>query len=93
MTFEELLKARTAAGERYRNVTKELHDSLIELAALDAVLDNSGAEHPLRTFFDLPQNLGVLAHPTFAPADTVTCWRDEIAARRDELIAALARGE
>jgi hypothetical protein len=42
---------------------------------------------PVRTFFDVPQNLGTLAHPVFAPADTVTCWRDEIKSRRDELLA------
>jgi hypothetical protein len=62
-----------------------LHDSLIELAAVDAVLANRG-EH-LRTFFDLPQNLSTLAHPVFAPADTVTCWRNEIKARTNELLA------
>ena len=89
MDLNELLEKRAAAGARYRNATDALHDSLIELAAIDAVLasDASGhSERPLRTFFDVPQNLGTLAHPIFAPADTVTCWRDEIAARRDELL-------
>jgi hypothetical protein len=85
MKLGDLLKQRTTAGERYRNATDELHDALIELAALDAVLANRG-EH-MRTFFDLPQNLGTLAHPVFAPANTIECWRDEIVARRNELLA------
>ncbi|HEY8007172.1 MAG TPA: hypothetical protein VIE66_10355 [Methylocella sp.] len=89
MKLEDLLEQRTAAGERYRNATDELHVSLIELAALDAVLANRG-EH-IRTFFDLPQNLGTLGHPTYAPADTVTCWRDEIKVRTTELLSEVAQ--
>lgn len=84
MNLDELQQSRIAAGARYKAATDELHDSLIELAALDAVLANRG-EH-LRTFFDAPQNLSTLAHPTFAPADTVACWRDEIKVRTNELL-------
>jgi hypothetical protein len=90
MKIDELLEKRAAAGERYAAATGELHTALIELAALDAVLasDTSGHfERPVRTFFDVPQNLANLAHPKFAPADMTTCWRDQIAARRDELLA------
>ena len=90
MKLDELLETRAAAGERYAAATGELHSALVELAAIDAVLlsDASGHhEHPLPTFFALPQNLGTLAHPLYAPADTVTCWRDEIKSRRDELLA------
>ena len=90
MNLEELLEARSAAGERYRNATDEMHDALVELAAIDAVLASDASGHherPVRTFFDAPQNLGTLAHPVFAPVDTLTCWRDQIKARRDELLA------
>jgi hypothetical protein len=90
MTLDELLKKRFTAGLEYTRATVELHDALIELAAIDAVLASDASGHherPVRTFFDLPQNLGTLAHPLYAPADTVMCWRDEIKARRDELLA------
>jgi hypothetical protein len=89
MKLDELLETRAAAGARYAAATDELHDACVELAALDEVLasDASGcSERPVRTFFNVPQNLGTLAHPVFAPADTVTCWRDQIKARRDELL-------
>jgi hypothetical protein len=96
MTLEELLEAQAAAGQRYAAATNELHDSLIELSALDAVLMSEGSGHDgsidMRTFFDVPQNLGTLAHPKFAPVDTIVCWRDQIKARRDELLAAMEAG-
>jgi hypothetical protein len=90
MKLDEILEKRASAGERYRNATGETHAALVELAALDAVLASDASGHherPVRTFFDVPQNLGTLAHPVFAPANTVECWRDQIAARRDELLA------
>ena len=90
MTIDDILEKRAAAGERYRNATDELHDALVELAAVDAVLASDASGHheqPVRTFFNLPQNLGTLAHPLYSPANTVTCWRDEIKVRRDELLA------
>jgi hypothetical protein len=90
MTLQEILEKRAAAGARYAAATGELHDALIELASIDAVLESDMSGHhelPVRTFFNLPQNLANLQHPIFAPADTVTCWRDEIAARRNGLLA------
>jgi hypothetical protein len=95
MKLEDLLEQRTAAGARYKAATDELAAALIELGALDAALAARSVdpnENPLRTFFDLPQNLGTLAHQTYAPADTVTCWRDEIKARTNELLAQLRPG-
>jgi hypothetical protein len=92
MTLTELNEAHALAGSRYAAAAKELHKALIELAALDAVLESDASGHherPVRTFFNLPQNLGTLAHPKFAPLDGITCWRDEIKARRDELLAAM----
>jgi hypothetical protein len=82
MTLDEIMKKRFTAGLEYTRATVELHDALVELAALDAVLESESSGHhdrPVRTFFNLPQNLGTLAHPLYAPADTVMCWRDEIA--------------
>ena len=93
MKLDGLLEKRAAAGARYAAATDELHDSLVELAAIDAVLESDASGHherPLKTFFNLPQNLGTLAHPVFAPADTVTCWRDEI---RDRTTALLGKFE
>jgi hypothetical protein len=95
MVLDELLEAHAAAGERYRNATDETHAALVELTAIDAVLasDASGYhERPVRTFFDVPQNLGTLAHPKFSPIDPAICWRDEIKERRDELLAAMEAG-
>jgi hypothetical protein len=93
MTLEKILETHAAAGSRYAAAAGELHDALIELSALDAVLMSEGSGHDgridMRTFFDVPQNLGTLAHPKFAPLDGITCWRDEIKARRDELLASL----
>jgi hypothetical protein len=90
MTLDELLEARAAAGARYAAATGELHEALVELASLDLVLMSDGSGHDgrvdMRTFFDLPQNLGTLAHPKFAPLDGITCWRDEIKARRDAIL-------
>jgi hypothetical protein len=89
MKLDELLKTHAAAGARYTAATAELRAALIELAAIDAVLENDSSGHherPVRTFFNVPQNLGTLAHPKFAPADILRDWRDEIKARRDELL-------
>jgi hypothetical protein len=89
MKLDELLKNHAAAGARYAAATAALHESLVELASLDAVLasDTSGHhERPVRTFFDVPQNLGTLAHPKFAPADILRDWRDEIKFRRDAIL-------
>jgi hypothetical protein len=92
MKLDELLETRAVAGERYASATGELHDALIELAAIDSALASSSSGHhelPVRTFFNLPQNLANLQHPIFAPANTVTCWRDEIAVRSNALLAAM----
>lgn len=87
MNLDELNQSRIAAGARYRAATDELHVSLIELAALDGAVANKTGRVDIPGFFNLPQNLGSLAHPEFAPADTVGCWRDQIVARLNELLA------
>jgi len=97
MKFEDLLDSHSAAGKRYTAATIELHDAFVELAALDEVLANGNVGHAdaqnIRSFVNTPQNLGSFQHPKFAPIDPAICWRDQIKSRRDEPIAALARGE
>jgi hypothetical protein len=93
MDIKQLLDARDVAGARYTAAVAELHDSLIEIGGIDEALENRmiDGRNDFRTFFNLPQNLGTLAHPVYAPLDAVTCWRDEIKARRDEILATFNR--
>jgi hypothetical protein len=95
MTLNELLSARDAAGQRYAAAVGQLQAALIELGGIDAALAAGAGGFDggpdVRSFHDLPQNLGTLAHPVFAPADLLTDWNDEIKARRDELIKELSK--
>ena len=75
MDLPTLLSARDTAGARYAKAVAEMHDALIDLGGIDEALENRRV--PLLTFFHLPQNLGTLAHPTFAPANTAVDWREK----------------
>jgi hypothetical protein len=44
MKLDELLETRAVAGERYASATGELHDALIELAAIDSALASSSSD-------------------------------------------------
>jgi hypothetical protein len=91
MTLQEILEKRAVAGARYAAATGELHDSLIELAALDEVLASSRAGFDgapnVRTFVGMIQNLAQFSHPKFAVVDPAICWREEVKARRDAILA------
>jgi hypothetical protein len=89
MKLEELLETHTAAGERYTQAANELHLAFVELASLDEVCGRSGYDGSpnVRTFVGMIQNLGPFMHPLFAPTDPAKCWREEVKARRDELLA------
>jgi hypothetical protein len=89
MTLDDLITNQTKAGERYAAAIAELHAAFIELAAIDATLDNGHSGHPdvVRSFGPLHPNLGLFAHPVFAPDVTVGAWSDEVREKRDALIA------
>ncbi|MGJ0505676.1 MAG: hypothetical protein ACR652_00795 [Methylocystis sp.] len=85
----DLLTAREAAGKVYATAVDRLRESFVELAAIEAALTRefNGREDYALTFATLPQNQGAaLEHPQFAPIDPAVSWRDQIAARRDQLI-------
>ena len=67
-TVSGLITQRATAGSRYANAVAELQASLIDLAALDRVLEAVGGTKPIRTFAvttdELPWHL---VHPEFAP--------------------------
>jgi hypothetical protein len=94
MTLNELLASQTAAGARYRAATEELHDALVDLGGIDAALMNGTCDYArdVRSFHDLPQNLGRLAHPKYAQANLLADWNDEIAARRNAILAKFNKG-
>jgi hypothetical protein len=90
MTLDDLISNQAKAGERYAAAVTEFHAAFVELAAIDAALDNGHSGHPeiVRSFGPLvPINLGLFAHPIFAPDVTVGLWSDEVREKRDALIA------
>jgi hypothetical protein len=90
MTLDELKDQQAKAGERYAAAIAELEAAFVDLAAIDAALDNGHSGHPeiVRSFGPLvPINLGLFAHPIFAPDVTVGLWSDEVREKRDALIA------
>ena len=92
MKTEELITSQAKAGERYAAAVAELHAAFVDLAAIDGALANrnSGHPHQVKTFGPiLPQNLGVLAHPIYAPVDPSIDWKDHVVAARNALIATL----
>lgn len=93
MTVTELLAARATAGTAYATAAAALRSTMIELAAIDAALQNrgiAGDTHRIDSF-----NLGVrkvdpltLTHPVYFPTEEPSeVWTHEIVARRDVLIA------
>ncbi len=72
MTLAELKTARSAAGARYAAAVAELRESLVDLAALDAVLTNGNVNPGFgeqRTYGlrRMPPHLGDFEHLEFAP--------------------------
>jgi hypothetical protein len=61
MTRAQLSERRVTAGDRYSAALRELWASLVDLGALDRVLDARSYNHDLQ---ELP---ALLEHPTFAP--------------------------
>lgn len=91
-TANDLRNSRTLAGARYAAALVELHESLIDLAALDAALSNRNISNsPVPTFGPLPADLRELYHPEFSPAPaSVPRITDEIAAKRNVYVNAVA---
>jgi hypothetical protein len=89
MQTDELIATQAKAGKRYAAAVAELQEAFVDLAAIDGALANanSGWPHAVPTFGPVwPQNLGVFAHPIFAPIDPARCWTEEFKAARDALV-------
>lgn len=93
MQLDDLITYRNKAGERYAEAIAELHAAFMDLAAVDGALANSHSGHPevVRTFGPLHPNLGLFAHPVFAPDVAIGLWSDEVREKRDALIATFAK--
>jgi hypothetical protein len=86
----DLRASRDKAGDRYRAAVEELHQAFVELAALDQALAcGNVAGEALQTFLK-PPDAWALAHPIYAPWQTLPNWGDEIQAKRNAHIAAVA---
>lgn len=94
-TVSQYSAQRATAGTRYQNAVAELHDAYVQLAALDAVLDNKragGLGIPTQTFKgDVDQRLPeILKHPVYLPAGfNNPRWTDEVRQQLDAYLAAL----
>ena len=66
----------TKAGERYRAAVNELHDSMIDLAAIDRIRGTP-------SFGVLPDAVS-FQHPIFAP-DVSGHWPSDVGARIDAI--------
>jgi hypothetical protein len=90
MTLDDLISKQASAGERYAAAVAEFRAAFVELAAIDAALDNGNSGHPeiVRSFGPLlPVNISLFAHPVFAPDVTVRLWPSEVHEKRDALVA------
>lgn len=90
VALDELKSLQAKAGKRYASAVVELHVAYVDLAALDAAVANlDTSPEPMRSFGPhLADNLGVFAHPAFAPLVSNPQWTSEIAAARDAYITA-----
>lgn len=92
-TLPQLLTQRAAAGARYAAAVAELHTALVDLAALDATLNNTNvrpASQPDPTFHEVPDTLPwPFCHPVYAPRALLPHWRDEIQVARAVYMASL----
>jgi hypothetical protein len=94
MTTDELITYRNKAGERFAEAAREFRAAFMDLAAIDGALENGHSGHPeaVRTFGPIsPVNLGLFAHPVFAPDVAIGLWSDEVREKRDALIATFAK--
>lgn len=78
MNPEQLQLKRIAAAERYAAAVTELHDSMIDLAALDGI---AGAP----SFGSFPDVVG-LRHPMACP-NVSGHWPSEVSPRREAILA------
>jgi hypothetical protein len=94
MNIRDLKDAHAAAGVTYAGAIERLRAAFVELAALELALisQNGGRPDAAPTFGQLPQNPGPFEHPIFAKVNPATCWRDQVAARRESLLKALEKG-
>lgn len=93
MTLQDLLNARSLAGSKYQMAVDRLHETYVELAALDAALMSANVNpgYPdIKTFSPLVADIRPFDHPTYAPLRIPGDWRETIAKRRDALIAGFA---
>lgn len=90
-TLSQLTAQRAAAGARYTAAIAELHAALVDLAALDDLLNNSNVSPgtpPVPTFHEVPDVLPwPLSHPVYAPRTLLPHWRDEIQVTRTMYLA------
>jgi hypothetical protein len=89
---------RAAAGARYAAAISELKSALIDLAAIDVVLQQQGSIPDSQTFHNYPDSLPwEFQHPLYAPRHpdpmnpVLQDWHKEVAARRDQLQNGLSK--
>jgi hypothetical protein len=82
MNLDELKSARATAGANYAAAVTQLHDALVELAAIDQIFFNRTGES--RTFGQIPDAVA-FRHPEFAP-DISGHWQSDVATRRNAIL-------
>ena len=81
MTPEHIQSKRISAAERYAAAVSELHDAMIDLAALDSLASaNSFGNWP---------NVVDLRHPIACP-NLSGHWQSEVTPRREAMLAEVA---
>lgn len=93
-TIAQLTTQRATAGARYAAAVAELHAALVDLAALDGVLNNAAVtpagSQPTPTFNDPPDSLPwPFCHPVYAPRTTLPNWREEVTTARAVYLASV----
>lgn len=76
MNIEELKSARATTGANYASAVQQLHDALVELAALDRLLG-------VASFGPLPDPVQ-FRHPIYAP-NVSGHWQTDIADRVEQI--------
>ncbi|GEC30515.1 hypothetical protein N181_09820 [Sinorhizobium fredii USDA 205] len=92
MSSTDLSQMRAEAGQRYAAAVAELRAAYVDLAGIEAAINNGGVPvHPVATFRgDADRIPWEFRHPSFYP-ESGDSLRDAWAARRDHLIADQAK--
>lgn len=93
MSTTDLSQMRAEAGARYAAAVEELRAAYVDLAGIEAAMNNGNLpDRPVATFRgDADRIPHEFRHPNFYP-ESGDSLRDAWAARRDHLIADQAKG-